>query len=969
MTRSTRIALAVGGAVLVFLLWWRQSNEPLTYYSSRSYVQRTNDLIHRGALVFDCRNDRIALTDVATDAEKKWFAASYLQNDVELFNRNRELFGHFFIVSDCQLREINPFLRTIRLPFAKTTQWLGNIEYSGPGADASLISANGRAISITRPPDDGRTADARTKIGGSEDVASNVVHLDFGGGFQTPGAEVHSIEGAAVVEQRVKGGQSGEVRLLGNAVNAGRIALLQSGDWLHLASSSPFPVSETFLFSGERRYERLSAVRTRNASLERIYTEDDPLLQWVGGDDGEEMLTFAEALARSMTNAIHEIPPARATKLLNEFDIQLSIDRSLQSSLDDALGAYARQLANDVAGGDPFAASVMVMNGKTGEILAAASFPGQNDLTSAPGVSADEQRRLLVNHNFKRHPIGSAGKPFFYAAIATRHPFLLDLTVAPHQPELRKDGGEGEREVLQFFIGRDYKLWPHADARLDMQSALERSCNKFTVELATLALAAPRDLQDRTLSQPLDQVFARQPNVIWPRPEKREEGPQIAGQPIDFPVDLGVYMKDDGQPVKATEDTTSVVTPGSLDRLDEAPFVETLGEITGVRTYGGGAAPRIPTEGGDAVGRSALVTMNYDLRPWGDLVEKLTAPEDDRVAWKVRAALQVVSPERVNLSLNQVTNFRTEFISLLLGGSTSQWTNVQLAEALSRLVTKRHVEATMLHAIRPRAAGSPEPAPKLPPTELAVSDEARDTVLRGMRRVILGVHGTARPMAMRVDELEKLFPGYHVAVFSKTGSPTVNRPETKPAADVLEYLITRGLLFFDGGRLQVSPDRKRVVPYVPRGVAGRAQFLDALARAARVAGRRTGQAATPRTIARIAGYADRFARYRRDLIFTSPAAVKLSETASSPFHVVAGQLVLNRDHSIFDATEHADSSAVYMLSIVKWHGAGDIPTAEELAQDDARVITMVFYLDIGPGSAVAVEAARTILPRITRLLQ
>ncbi len=257
--------LTIAAVVVIALLWLRQSNEPLTYYSSRSYVQRTNDLIRRGALIFDCRDDRIKLTPRATDAERGWFAASYLQNDVELFNRNRELFGHFFVVSDCQLREINPFLRTIGLPFVKTTQWMGNIEYSGPGSEASLISASGRTIAVTRIEDGLMPRDARTIAGGPKDLAANVVHIDFAGGGRTPAVEVHGIEGAAVLEQRVKRGHPGEVRLLGNAVGEGRIAKLMSGDWLHLSSTSPAPVSETFLYTAERRYDRLSMIRTRNA--------------------------------------------------------------------------------------------------------------------------------------------------------------------------------------------------------------------------------------------------------------------------------------------------------------------------------------------------------------------------------------------------------------------------------------------------------------------------------------------------------------------------------------------------------------------------------------------------------------------------------------------------------------------------------------------------------------------------------
>jgi cell division protein FtsI/penicillin-binding protein 2 len=969
MTTRGKTLLAIFGVAVVALLWWRQQLEPLSYYSSRSYVQRTNDLIRRGALRFDCASDEIVMTDRANEAERAWFAASYLQDDVELFNRNRELFGHFFVVSDCELREINPFLRTIRLPFAKPNEWLGNVEYSGPGSDAALISSNGRVLAIERAVADAPVRDVRTRAGDAESVSGHVLHIDFAGRGQTPAVEIHNVEGTAILEQRVKRGQSADVRLLGNAVGEGRIAKLESGDWLHLSAESPSPRSETLLYSGERRYERLSIVRTRNERRERVFLENDPLLQWVGGDEGEALLTFGEALARSITNALQQIDPKRADALRDGFDVQLSIDRPLQSQLDATLAAHARRLVNEVAAGDPFAASVTIMNGKTGEVLAAASFPGEADLETMPGVSEDERRRLLVNHNFKRHPIGSVAKPFFYAAAGTRHPFLLDLTVEPHMPVERPDGGDGEREVLQFFLGRDYKLWPHADAPLDMESAIERSCNKFTVELAALALAAPRDLQERTLTRPLDQVFARQANVVWPKPGTLANGPRIAGQLVDFPISLGVYMKDDIRPVPADETTTAVVTTGTLDRIDEAPFIEAFGDLTGVRTYAGLDAPNVPKEGGnEGLTRTAL---HYDLRPWSKLLTMLMQGEDEEHAWKVRAAMQSVSPERVNLSLNQVTDFRTELVSLLLGGSTSQWTNVQLAEALSRLVTGRQIEASMVHALRSRKEPAAEPpAAPLPLSPQTISPEARATVLRGMKRVVLGAHGTATPMAARVRELEQKFPGFNIAIFSKTGSPTVQRPESKPAGELLRQLVRRGYLSYDGRQLVVSTDRRSApVPYAARGTKGRAAFLDALTRASRAASREAGRTAAPRAVSRVAAYADRFTRYRNQLVFASPANVRLNEAASSPIHVVAGSLVLNRDHSIFDMISQADSSAAYVMSIVKWRGTGDIPTPEELDQPDSRVVTAVFYLDIGPGSAVAVELARTIVPEIAPLLE
>ncbi|HEV7764550.1 MAG TPA: hypothetical protein VGQ76_06075 [Thermoanaerobaculia bacterium] len=961
--KRRQIVLIVVVVLLIALLWSRQSYEPLSYYSSRNYVQRANALIRKGALQFDCRSDTIKLTPAATASERKWFEESYLANDVELFNRNRELFGHFFVVQDCQLRELNPFLRTIRLPFAETVEWRGNIEYSGPMSDASLVSSNGRIIRLTRPAALAPQTEVRTPIGSTSDVAAEIVHFDFGGSALTPGIEVHSTGGVSVIEQRVKRGSASEVRLLGNLLSEGRIARLVSGDWLHLAK----PASETFLYTAEKRFERLSMMRTRNASEERTSTEMEPLLRWVGGENGDEMLTFGDALARSVTNAMLQVEPGRAAKLRDQFDIQLSIDRSLQSSLDETLRTYASGLVRDVAAGNPFPASVTILDGKSGEILAAASFPSQADLASLQGISDDERRRLLINHNFKRHPIGSAGKPFFYASVASRHPFLLDLTIAPHGPQLRRDGGEGEREVMQFFVGQDYKLWPHADVWTDLPLAIERSCNKFTVEMATLALAAPRDLRDRTLSRPLDQVFTRQADAQWPRPGQ-PSGIRIGSQELDFAPSLGVYMKGDGKLPKATEETTAVMTPGSLDRIDEAPFVQEFAEVTGVRTYAGLAAPDVPVEE-SSIGRSAMVTMHYDLRPWRTLIERFTADQSSESAWKVRAALQSVSPERVNLSLNQVTDFRTEFVSLLLGGASAQWTNVQLAEALSRLVTKRQVEATMLHALRDRKTKNPIDPPAPAFAELAITDEARSAVLDGMTRVILGTQGTARPLAPHVNALKARFPGFNIAVFSKTGSPTVARPEARPVGEILAALVTRGTLFMNGEQIAVSTDCRRVVPYARPGTKGRASYLAALGTATRATARRVSQPASPRTIQRIAAYTDRYYRYRTQLTFASPAAVRLNESASSPIHVVAGQLMLNRNHAIFDPTEQIDSSAVYIMSIAKWRGTNAIPTADDLAQPDARVITAVFYFDIGPGSTVAVEAARLMLPRITELLQ
>jgi hypothetical protein len=463
--------------------------------------------------------------------------------------------------------------------------------------------------------------------------------------------------------------------------------------------------------------------------------------------------------------------------------------------------------------------------------------------------------------------------------------------------------------------------------------------------------------------------------VVWPRPGVPHDAPGIAGQRVDFPISLGVYMKDDGKPVPAREETSAAVLPGTLDRIDEAPFLEAFGDLTGVRTYGGMDVPRTSAAQQNIEYVEAAVTLQYDLRPWTPLLTKLIEGEHEDRAWRVRAAFQAVSPERVNLALNQVTDFRTELVSLLLGGSTSQWTNVQLAEALSRLVTGRQIEANMVQSVRPREAAPDATAlPQRPQVRMlsasTLSDEARDTVLRGMQRVVLGSHGTARAMAARIRELEARHPGFRIALFSKTGSPTVQRPESKPAGAILRQMVQRGLLSYDGRGLAVTSDRGvQPTPYAARGTKGRDAFLAALSRASRAAARHAGVTAGPRTIARIASYADRFHRYRDGLTFDSPATVRLTESASSPIHVVAGALVLNSDHAIFDPSQQNDSSAAYVLSLVKWRGAGDVPTREELSAPESRVVTAVFYYDVGPGSAVAVDAARAMMGELGKLME
>ena len=55
-----------------------------------------------------------------------------------------------------------------------------------------------------------------------------------------------------------------------------------------------------------------------------------------------------------------------------------------------------------------------------------------------------------------------------------------------------------------------------------------------------------------------------------------------------------------------------------------------------------------------------------------------------------------MSPQVTNLALNTGEELRTDWVNLLLGGENWRWSNFQLAEAVSRLITERGVPGKLV---------------------------------------------------------------------------------------------------------------------------------------------------------------------------------------------------------------------------------------------------------------------------------
>lgn len=155
-------------------------------------------------------------------------------------------------------------------------------------------------------------------------------------------------------------------------------------------------------------------------------------------------------------------------------------------------------------------------------------------------------------------------------------------------------------------------------------------------------------------------------------------------------------------------------------------------------------------------------------------------------------AFAAVSPERVNLRLNEASDFRNKYLVLILGGGDSRWPTAKLAEVFSRTVQLRQVRGTWLR--RNHSQGLPSFPELLPPS----GEAALQPLLKGLSEV-LGAEGTGRAYARRVSDLTQHAQGmgYRLRFWAKSGTPDVDEP-----AEAEQHPIDRA---FEAGLLSYRP--------------------------------------------------------------------------------------------------------------------------------------------------------------------
>jgi hypothetical protein len=477
----------------------------------------------------------------------------------------------------------------------------------------------------------------------------------------------------------------------------------------------------TFYRDGEkldygREYElspyEIVVIRDPRGKRDHIYsllylgTEGDPLA-FVRWSNGSYRRVFNDADAFTLAYSIGEAGDALA---LEKKDVRLSIDRDLQKELHQAILSWARN--NPRFGYNRVEApniSLTVMDPFSGEVLAMPTFPSV-DPTSEDLEALREKvqpwryERLIGNHNFVPHVVGSAVKPIVLSALAAElegHIDIEDLVVrGTGKPE-----AEGYlHEKLAGVEMLPPRTFPAERSSMPMDDFLTYSYDWPELVLGAIGLATnPEAAKSKLLTSPGSQT-----EVSY---KGREYGLNLYRLP-EVPL-----TGPESHPLMRTE----VMRRTLLFRgLEDAFAVD-----TGVRRE------YEPDEVAERMKR-----WFPDLEPR----DKAGKVKRNAVGYS-----RLVMPYVSAIDAASMQGFGMDYVSFLLGGGDG-WNNVLMAQSMARMVSGKRVNATMQTA--------PLQKPDSLPAPLRDAQWRRKYILGPLQRVPL--EGTARSMRAFVSNLGDL---------------------------------------------------------------------------------------------------------------------------------------------------------------------------------------------------------------------
>jgi hypothetical protein len=605
-----------------------------------------------------------------------------------------------------------------------------------------------------------------------------------------------------VLADRRDEGAPFDIRVGGYPLLPGRVVRIETGDWVQLglrpepggAGPGATPRVYTYLARVGSDSRLASFVRVQNNQVDRLY----PITH---------LRSFLEPFAQAMSSTVQNSKALLGRNVAGGQDsVVLTLDQDLSEALEGSVTAWCGRRPGP---GGLRAVSMLVMDALSGAVRAMPSCPSSEQVDALAGLSPAERERWLRNQNLVRHPIGSAGKPFWAAALASAHPNLLDMQVPAH----------AEAEVpsaLGCVLPAGYQDHSHGGPGgwVGMEEFLAASCNAYIVEMATGALAlSAASRSGNRCTRPLSAAdFA----TCFPAPPAEDSAAtlRVCDQVVRTVLSPGLQftgsscnqLKQVGTDFEPIQNLYAITNAEWYFRGAPAGVAAAAARRTRVRADTGRMGEETPLEQGYRHGR-------YRIDAWRRVTDAFSAVDRETPPVESRLRFAAVSPEQTNLGLNSVDQLRGEWINVLLGGATSRWSNFQLAEAMARLMSGRAVQGEFVDSVQGRWLGGARARINerrvfdlLPAS--ALHPGARRRVLHGMELVVEGAQGTARPLrnpslALR-DSLEKAPGGpYDLYVFAKTGTPNVAKRVSSPRQQFVERLAPH--LRWDAAARRIVP--------------------------------------------------------------------------------------------------------------------------------------------------------------------
>jgi len=733
------LALILLAATLVMMLTFSTADTAYRVYLPEGYINQVKTMIEAGRLAYDCENEQIRPATDLSPAERNFYLNSYLTDDIEAWNAGDR---RPFLVSREELRGggckgrltgVDPNYHKQRLPTYEAKTWRGNL-YLRPTPGSTVLTSADRSLEVLPVAWDLLPLPAQAFEDtwfrpGSEGIRSQrlaLKMLERGRAFGT----LKNVGDNAVLEIL---GNHPTIYLNGCSVPLGWRVRLDDGDTLHVRE--PGRVDERYLVATSKEGGLVSFLTEVNGEPERRSFED--------------RLAIVREVAWAVDSVVNEARVTKPGAVRDDFDVYLTLDPFLHQRMERGLRDFARDRKRYDR--RPLRAAITVMDAASGRLLALASYPTVDDLRDLGFAAPSTRRRLLLqNHNFLLHPVGSAAKPFLAAAALAVHPELASLEIPCFS------AGTPPKQLLGYDMGT-YNLpedcdGKNASGRVDFPGFLAVSSNRYMLYLGLLAMA------DWDVQGPVPVRGA--PRL------PRDEAYVLGGRTFSAKPRLPI--------VRADEDTPGDGFTELQEVMDQTPFPRRFRDLFG---YEVSYRQESLVEGLDLSIWQPTIDAAFGRLPQTGSVSISPTPES-------AISFSPITPESVNLRMNLIQQLRQDLYTLLLGNGNNRWSNIQMAEALSRLLTGRQVEASLVEKVEVPEERSPtgqlevlwdlatHPEPPGLPEEL--QDSQRQLILEGMGQVVAQPRGTAYKLGQVIESINRRAPeGVTYSALGKTGTPTL----------------------------------------------------------------------------------------------------------------------------------------------------------------------------------------------------